>query len=92
MSDVGPLIAAVVPLLGLMGAGVAWIAKQMDDKDKELRKLLESEIDRLQDAIATVQLRSAERESLFFRRIHDLEGTIHRTRQDMPRTEGWPPK
>ena len=98
MNDIGAIVVAIGGLLTVLGGGVAWIAARMDAKDKAVKDLLTEQIEALRDEveiqakqIAAHQLQAAQRESLFFRRIYDLESSIHKNGHDMPATIGWPP-
>lgn len=98
MNDLSGILVSVGALLTVLGGGVAWIAARMDAKDQAVKDLLTKQIKDLSDEIeglhkqiTTHQLQTAQREALFFRRIYDLENSIHDAGSDMPKTTGWPP-
>jgi hypothetical protein len=93
------LIGALGGFFVVLGGGAKWLLSHLDAKDQaaalresearnELSRRLNDEISLLRKDISRMQTERA----LYFRRIHQLEGFIHRIPGiDIPAMEGWPP-
>lgn len=93
------VITAMAGLLVVFGGGAKWLLMRTDEKNRlaaaeqtELRVALS---DRLHDEIRILRqdiTRLQNKESLYLRRIYQLENHIHKHPDiEVPDLEGWPP-
>jgi hypothetical protein len=93
------LIAAIITVLGIVGAGVKWLLTHLASnaasaalKESEARAQLS---ERLHDEIRVLRMELAEihvEKKLYLRRIFQLERFIHtQPGINIPEMEGWPP-
>lgn len=98
-AEVQILIASLVALFGVMGAGAKWMLSHIDSK--QLKSELSEErartdlSNRLHDEIKVLRdqlQRLVADKSLYLRRIYQLESFIHKHPGiDIPEMDGWPP-
>lgn len=99
VSDVMLILGGVASLLVSLGGAAKWILGYIDSKTKEalqktenaqaeLRSHLDREIHSLTEQLNIV----TQRESLYFRRIIQLEAFLREKGLDLPSMEGWPPR
>ena len=98
-SDIMLILGGVASLLVSLGGAAKWILTYIDTKTNEalqktekaqaeLRSHLEREIHQLTEQLNIV----TQRESLYYRRIIQLESFLREKGLDLPPLDGWPPQ
>jgi hypothetical protein len=99
VQDIMIILSGIGALLVSLGTAAKWILTYIDEKTKEalkradasqseLRTHLEREIKTLTEQLNSV----SRRETLYFRRILQLENYLREKGLDLPTMDGWPPE
>ena len=99
MNDIVLLLSSIGGMFIILGGGVKWLLSHIDAKTLAAQKVeldartqlsngLNDDIRKLREVVDMMQ----KRESIYVRRIYQLEGFIHtQPGITIPTMEGWPP-